>query len=1026
MSHSTLSFFSLHGLRLFALGAATLGATLVSAAPTFKNIKPLPLVAERPAPTIAAEVRKAFDAELAACRELARDNAKAAEADAAFGKLVKAQTIEDLRVEALEAHANFLFGNRERAFDEQALAAFDQLLALRGQLTGKVKSWLNSKQAIQRRQKQHAAAFDTTLVQLAVPELTADEIGKLKHQAVDLLLADGRGEEAVELAREVVQDAAAPLGLRFDIGRKAAGWLRVNLRKPSEAAPLLDELLQLPLDSAQRTTVRQDLIYLVNHAIKPRDSEAVWERSMALIDDAETPIATRLRVATELLSIYEGERGVKDRARPVPVAEKLLAEKNLPVAEEVRLREMLQRALNTVGRGDDALAQAEIILANTNAPVASRVAANASLAWPMTEAKDFAAAEKRLRHALTLPGLNTTLVAQILESIGRLYLLQEQEDKALPIYTEAYRYFQTDDMTNRVIKLTVAALSEAYRFEEAAQLWLDRGDKLEAANVLARQHSPFGERARELRLQVLEDEKSPLQARASAYPSFLTADPRDVPVAEKYHELFIRANTNHAIRTFGDRITRAASGTAYYGDFAGTVRYLGWLKPLVKPNLDFKTTLCGINAYADLGRLDEAVALAREAVDYTGFKPEEIYQLKMTAAALGLRDPKMTVEAAKAALAKADAVHAKETELEPAQRASALASAGGTVLQARLNNTARAIAALREGLYVPRPRKTYKVTFSDRPISGLDSWDSIAPKTERQIMDRTYGGNMEFLMTDVATGARGEGIGTDADAKKQKPTEISFICDDNGLHFRFDAYDERAAEVKARLLGAGSYEGYIAPGENQPYICFLIDLQSGRLDLYNTTYDTMHHRRVTADRSHLYRGEHRFREDGYTTYVFLSWQAYAEKIPEAGTVWDFENAHWGRAGSSTWNGLESIHGRSTWGALVFDIPPAGRVAIKRQLVFKALASYKGEKRTSHHHEGALDHWLDSAVGDPEFYEARLRPLVERLDAYIPLVKADMSDADVEKVYNEALFGWNNLRDLVDAERRKYLAEKLTR
>ena len=401
-------------------------------------------------------------------------------------------------------------------------------------------------------------------------------------------------------------------------------------------------------------------------------------------------------------SIYEGDRGVKDRARPVPVAEKLLAEKNLPVAEEVRLREMLQRALNTVGRGDDALAQAEIILANTNAPVASRVAANASLAWPMTEAKDFAAAEKRLRHALTLQGLNTTLVAQILESIGRLYLLQEQEDKALPIYNEAYRYFQTDDMTNRVIKLTVAALSEAYRFEEAAQLWLDRGDKLEAANVLARQHSPFGERARELRLQVLEDEKSPLQARASAYPSFLTADPRDVPVAEKYHELFIRANTNHAIRTFGDRITRAASGTAYYGDFAGTVRYLGWLKPLVKPNLDFKTTLCGINAYADLGRLDEAVALAREAVDYTGFKPEEIYQLKMTAAALALRDPKMTSEAAKATLAKADAVHAKEAELEPAQRASALASAGGTVLQARLNNTARAIAALREGLYVPR------------------------------------------------------------------------------------------------------------------------------------------------------------------------------------------------------------------------------------------------------------------------------------------------------------------------------------
>ncbi len=1014
--------------RLLVLGAAALGAGLVSAAPTFRNIKPLPLITERPAAAIDAETKKAFDAALAACRELARDSGKAAEARAAFEALVKAQTVENLRVQALEAYAMFLYNDRARAFDAQALEAFDQLLALRGTLTSQVKTWLGLKQAVQVRQQQHAAAFETIMARLAVPEQSADEIAALKRQAVETLAAANRAADAIALAREVVQDAGAPVALRWTLGRKAAEWLRRNLEQPAEAETQLDELLRLPLDAAQRAAVRQDLIYVVTHVIKPRNLDAVEARSLALIDDAEAPAAIRGRAAADLLNTFYGERGAAQKACPVPVAEKLLAQGVLAVGEEIRLRESLQRTLDALGRGGDARAQAEIILANTNAPAASRVAANASLAQTEIEAGDYAAAERRLRQSLGFPGLNTTLVAQVLESVGRLYLLQEQEDKALPIYRESYRFFQTPDMTNRVIRLCAGALTEALRFEEAASLWLGQGDRLAAAAVLASQFSPFGERARELRLQVIEDAKGPREARADAYQSFLTHDPRDVPVAVKHHELFIQSNTNRAISTFVNRITQSGSGTAYFGDFEGTLRYLGWLKPLVTPNLDFRTTLCGINAYAALGRLDEAAALAREAQVYVGFTPQETYQMKVTVAALGLRDPRAEASAVKTSLARAEAAAAKELALSPAQRAKTLASVGATVLQANLENSARAVADLREGLFVPQPRKRYTVTFSERPITGIDTWDSVAPKTDRQLLDRTYGGNMEFLATDVATGNRGEGIGAGAGggAARRKPTELSFICDVNGLHFRFDAYDDRAAEVKAKLLGAGSYEGYIAPGENQPYLCFLVDLQSGKVGLYNTTYDNMHHRRVPVEETTLWRGEHRFRDDGYTTYLFLSWEAYAEKIPEPGTVWDFENAHWGREGSTTWNGLESIHGRSTWGAIVFDIPAAGRAAIKRQLVFNALARYKAEKRTSHHHEGVLDHWLDAAVGDPAFYAARIKPLVDRLDACVPLVKAGMTDAEVDKVYNEALFGWNNLRHLVAEERRKYLAAELAK
>ena len=175
----------------------------------------------------------------------------------------------------------------------------------------------------------------------------------------------------------------------------------------------------------------------------------------------------------------------------------------------------------------------------------------------------------------------------------------------------------------------------------------------------------------------------------------------------------------------------------------------------------------------------------------------------------------------------------------------------------------------------------------------------------------------------------------------------------------------------------------------------------------------------------MWRSEHRFNPDGFTTYLFLSWQAYSDKLPEAGDVWEFENVHWARGGSFSWNGLKSIHGRSSWGELVFEIPPEALLAIKRERIFEALANYKQEKQTRHHYEGVLDHWNDPAVGDPAFYEARVKPLEERLDSYIERVNPEMGNADIEELYQHAVFGWNNLRHIVSELRREWLQERLT-
>ncbi len=165
---------------------------------------------------------------------------------------------------------------------------------------------------------------------------------------------------------------------------------------------------------------------------------------------------------------------------------------------------------------------------------------------------------------------------------------------------------------------------------------------------------------------------------------------------------------------------------------------------------------------------------------------------------------------------------AKKHEIGEKIRVERLNSVGAAALMARQDAAVHQLAALRDSLYVAEERKLYHVTYVNEEISGLHSWGSLANPPQRQLFDRKFGGNMDFLVTDVGTGDRGTGIMTDgAESRDYKPTEISLLCDPNGIHLRLDAYDERAAEVEARLLGAGSYEGYIAAGANQPYTCIL-------------------------------------------------------------------------------------------------------------------------------------------------------------------------------------------------------------
>ena len=72
------------------------------------------------------------------------------------------------------------------------------------------------------------------------------------------------------------------------------------------------------------------------------------------------------------------------------------------------------------------------------------------------------------------------------------------------------------------------------------------------------------------------------------------------------------------------------------------------------------------------------------------------------------------------------------------------------------------------------------------------------------------------------------------------------------------------------------------------------------------------------------------------------------------------------------------------------------------------------------------HWADDATGDPEFHVARVKPLAEQLDSYGKLISADMTEATVFWLEDEALPKWQDVLFEVERRRAAWLLERNAR
>lgn len=363
---------------------------------------------------------------------------------------------------------------------------------------------------------------------------------------------------------------------------------------------------------------------------------------------------------------------------------------------------------------------------------------------------------------------------------------------------------------------------------------------------------------------------------------------------------------------------------------------------------------------------------------------------------------------------------ATAAKLDPKDHARVVQLASQWALVLQKNDACRRYSEAYAKLIVQTPQRRQNVTWSAKPLDGEAEWRALWPSLEKSFIDVKMCGDLDNLVTDVTTG-RVTVEKTDKDTKDAR-VEVTTACDVKGVHIYLRIADPNARAVEDGFAGGIGTEMYFAPGDNQPYVCF----GGGPLEplsyLFQTTYTWEDHQRLVKDdpaKPYNMEAETFFTDDDYAMHFFFPWDAFYQKLPTAGAEWKFDCL----ADGFSWGGSQGVHESTTWGRLVFNLKSEQLTAIRRRILLKNVKTWsRGEKR-AYSTVAPFDRWADPVVGDPDFYEVSLKPLEAELKAYAKRVTPEMTDDDVNDIYEHAVPRWIGLKHVIDRLRREYLMKK---
>lgn len=545
-----------------------------------------------------------------------------------------------------------------------------------------------------------------------------------------------------------------------------------------------------------------------------------------------------------------------------------------------------------------------------------------------------------------------------------------------------------------------AAIGKAYELADAT------GDEPRVEAMAARIANPYeridylrqNERTRPLALAFVRDTKMPPAQRASVVGRWFAVD--DTPMG---------ASARAAIRDIDmSKINMGwISGwrspirlSFWYGDWAKVERIFATFEG-AKGLDDPANQRVRLFARAANGNRAGALALAKANLAKTDLKPIDRAKLEVSAAILSGADVEK-------AIAATGLSHKETVELTCIAARQALNWGYGEL--------AEKLTAKHAAYFIDFPQREIKVNYSEKPIESIADWRAVYGQLDRQLCDRVFKANLDALETDVATGRQiGEKTALDS---KEVMMEVSAICDAKGLHIFLHVNDPAARAVEAGFAGGIGTELYFAPGKYEPYVCFGTDPRTGAHGNFQTQYGNLAHHQVDMTgmkRRGEFKFESSFTDTDYVEHLFFAWDANYLKLPANGSKWRFECHAFCPQGFFTLGGSGSVHNSSKWCDLTFNLKPADITAIRRGLLYRHVKDWAKLGRLD-----LFDKWADEEIGDPEFYNEVLKPIETKLKGLAKEVTLDMSDADVNRVFEAALPHWMGISHEIDQLRRKWL------
>ncbi len=246
--------------------------------------------------------------------------------------------------------------------------------------------------------------------------------------------------------------------------------------------------------------------------------------------------------------------------------------------------------------------------------------------------------------------------------------------------------------------------------------------------------------------------------------------------------------------------------------------------------------------------------------------------------------------------------------------------------------------------------------------------------------------------------------------KEGYETGIYCLYDTEGLHIYVRANDADIHEVREGKRDAGMMECIFRPHADAPYHMWFMQQMPKAKDDINLEFASPSPRyRNTQD---YFTFDGALTPEGVVGHTFIPWIAFYDNLPTDGKCWYFGMQRWGKGGGQTVSG--QVHELARMLNIKFDFSEAVLKKIKLNLCKIAynrfLQSYN------------LKVWkTDDKLGDPEFYNSELAPLVDELTIAGKLLEDDK--VNIHDVFDKYMARWAEFEYTIAEKRNLYLKKK---